>query len=544
MNFNSGLTRRALAASAFALAAPTTLSAADAEAVTVEIESGKLRGLRARGGVSFKGVPYAADTGGQNRFLAPQPVARWAGVRDALQFGDRAPQGRTAPNAPPQPGAASYSENCCVLNVYTPDLNPNAHRPVLVYFHGGGFRSGAGDGANIDGSALAALGDLVVVTINHRLNVLGYTPLGLIDPDFADAGNVGQLDLIAALQWVRRNIGAFGGSASRVTIAGQSGGGSKITGLLLMPGAAGLFHRTINMSGSSAFGMKPAADREPVIRDFLRRLGVGPNEVRKLQDLPVDQLQAAHNAAVDAAGADDYRPVIDGRHIFHAPLSPQGLTLQAAMPGIMSWTSHEASGFIGGGPERFHATEQQVKARIAAQFGLDAARAAAVLDGYRQDDPTRTPWDVLVAVGSDALVKTPMRKVSEAKAALRQAPVYVSEFAFPSTAEGGRLGAPHGFDIAFAFGNVGEGATAGREAAETSRNQAAIFASFIRTGDPNNPRIPFWLPYEAATRPTLVINPRCRLAPDYRSGDRRIADTLPMQDAFKVTSGALLRAPV
>ena len=538
------MTRRSFALMATgALMIPASVRAAEAEPVIAEIDSGKLRGMRQSGATKFKGIPYAADTGGSNRFMAPRPVANWTGVRDALAFGDRAPQGRMSTPTAGAPGAA-YSENCCVLNVYTSGLDPNARRPVLVYFHGGGFHSGSGDGASIEGSNLALFGDLIVVTVNHRLNVLGYTPLGVIDPDFADAANVGQLDQIAALQWVKRNIVGFGGDPSRITIAGQSGGGSKVTALQVMPGAKDLFHRTINMSGSSVFGMESATDREPIVRDFLKRLNVAPGAVRRLQEAPYEQLLAAHNAATTEARTYDYRPVIDTRHIFHGPMSAEGLAMQAAVPGIMSWTDTEASVFISGGAERFEATEDEVKARIAGQFHLDAAGAQAVWDGYHLDQPDRSPWRTQAAVATDALSKTPMRKSAEARASLGGQPVYVSEFTWPSRAEGGLLGAPHGIDIPFAFGNIGNDrntAGAGPDATETSKNQMSIFSAFIRDGDPNNSRIPTWTPYDAARRSTMEINARCELVPDYRSGDRRTADTLPAQDTSELMAGPLFR---
>jgi para-nitrobenzyl esterase len=521
---------------------PTFARGAHREPVLVETEGGRLRGLRHNGAVSFKGVPYAADTGGPNRFMAPQPVQPWTGVRDAQRFGDRSPQARM--EAPSGPAPVTYSENCCVLNVYAPDLDRGADRPVLVYFHGGGFHSGSGDGPSIEGSNLALFGDLVVVTVNHRLNVFGYVPLGLVDPDFADAANAGQLDQIAALEWVQRNIGAFGGDPTRVTIAGQSGGGSKVTALQVMPGATGLFHRTINMSGSSVFGMERAIEREPIIRDFMRRLEIAPGDVRRLQQIRADQLIAAHNAATTAAGVYDYRPVVDGHHILSGPMSADGLAMQAAVPGIMSWTATEASVFIAGGAERFQVTEDAVKARVAGQFDLNASQAQSVWDGYQLDEPDRSPWMTLAAVATDALSKTPMRKSAEARAALGHQPVYVSEFTWASLAEGGQLGAPHGIDIPFAFGNLGQDRNtqgAGADAEEASRNQMAIFSAFIRDGDPNNARIPTWTPYDTARRPTMVINARCELVPDYRSGDRRTADTLPMQDTSQLMAGPLFR---
>jgi len=208
--------REFVSTAALALGAPAVLvprQAWAAEPVAVEIENGKLRGLRSNGAVSFKGVPYAAPTGGANRFMAPRPVASWPGVRDALRFGDRCVQEReTFGDAPVLSWYAQtepFSEDCCMLNVYTPAADTR-RRPVMVYVHGGGYVTGGGGGTVLEGSNLAKFGDVVVVTLNHRLNVFGYTNLQHLDGDqFGDTANAGQLDLIAALRWVNRNIAAF-----------------------------------------------------------------------------------------------------------------------------------------------------------------------------------------------------------------------------------------------------------------------------------------------------------------------------------------------
>ena len=535
------LTRRSFGLMATSsLMLPTMALSQAEEPVTVEIESGKLQGLRSGGAMKFKGIPYAADTGGKNRFLAPQPVEGWTGVRDATRFGDRAIQRKSSR---PNPENVPFSENCCVLNVYTPDLDQTARRPVMVYFHGGGFHSGSGDTRNIEGSNLAAFADAVVVTTNHRLNAFGYTPLGLVDPEFADAGNAGLLDLVASLKWVQRNIHAFGGDAGNVTIAGHSGGGSKVTALLLTPDADGLYHRSINMSGSSGLGLRPVAESEPPVKHMLQRLEIAPGEVRKLQEVPADQFLEAQSAAIATTDAGGYRATVDDRYIFHTPMSAEGLKLQARLPSIMSWVTDEAASFIGGGEHRFDVSAEQVKSRIVEEYGLNAGEVEAVWEGYHKQEPDRTPWDVLVAVASDANFKTIIRRAADARAEVGNAPVYCSHFTWESTEEGGRLGTPHGLDVGFAFGNVSmedypdnpDGARA------TMENQMSIFAAFLKNGNPNNARIPEWPAYNAETRPTLVINETCEVIPDFRSDDREVAYTLPTRDSARVPGGPLFR---
>jgi len=530
--------------SAAAVAAPTLFlpgRANAAEYVTVETSDGILRGVRDRTAVTFKGVPYAADTGGRNRFLAPRPVTRWTGVRDALQFGDRCVQVRRT-DGPFAASPATWSENCCVLNVYTPSLNAHARRPVIVYFHGGGFRAGSGDAPDLNGVNLASFGDVVVVTLNHRLNAFGYCNLGFLDPDFIDAPNAGQLDLIAALKWVRTNIERFGGDPGNVTISGQSGGGSKCIALQLAPSAAGLFRRSINLSGSSGFGMTHASVREEATLELLKIFGIGKGELRKLQEVPADALLAAHDRAVATVKSGDYRPVVDGHHIFHGPLTPEGAALQASLPSILSNTSSEATLFYPNARALSTITFDQVQARIAKHYGFDMAKASEVMQAFRKEIPTRTPWEVLAEVASEAQVTMLMRRGLEMRANARRAPVYAEEFAWKSPADNGIWGAPHTIDIPCAFGNIDKNrftSAGGASVKAASLNEMSAIVAFARTGNPNNKRMPHWLPYDSVRRPTMVVDAECRLVNDVRSADRKAAENLRLDDPLTVTQGAL-----
>lgn len=517
------------------LAAPALLGsggARAAESTIVEIENGRLRGAWADGALSFKGIPYAADTGGRNRFMGPRPAPNWGGVRDALQFGDRSPQGAGAVGAV---GEARFSENCCVLNVFTPDLNSRARRPVLVYVHGGGFRSGSGEG--IDGAKLAKFGDVVVVTVNHRLNLFGYLPIGHLHPDFADAANAGQLDLIAVLGWIKANIAQFGGDAGNVTIGGSSGGGSKVAALMVMPSSKGLFHRAYNQSGSTANDLRPAADSEPLIDAFLRRLNVDKSNPHRLQALPPSQLLAAYAGAVDALGTDDYRAVIDGRHIPHGTLTPEGIAVNGSVPVMIGHTNSEAVSMVSG--DARSVTDDQLRARIKAQFGVDDAQVAAVVEGYRREVPTRTPWDILVAFASDIRFRGLMIEAGEALARNRRAPVYMYNFAWQLPNGGG---SPHGVDVPFAFYDIDPTRTgAGEGPQKVALSLASAFVAFARTGNPNNPQIPQWRPFVPGTRPTMVIDETCRLVNDFRGGDLRATSGIPKQEQFKILGGPLFR---
>jgi para-nitrobenzyl esterase len=537
-----------LAGAGAALAMPAVMTigkARAAELATVKIENGTLQGLRVEGAVSFKGIPYAADTGGANRFMAPRPVPNWRGARVCFQFGDRSPQSEGLPR---EDALAWYnqtsgiSENCCVLNVYTPDLNSAARRPVMFYIHGGGYRSGGSGGPALEGGPLAKFGDVVVVTLNHRLNVLGYLHLGHLDPAFADSANAGQLDILAALNWVKTNIGAFGGDPGRVTVFGQSGGGSKITALMVMPGARGLFHRAINMSGVTSYSMQTAQSREAVVAEVLKELGIGRADLRKIQQVPYAQLSAAHDKATRALATDDYRAVIDGRHILAGPLTPEGLAVNAEVPLIVGSTETEASAWLARDRRNATMTEAQLRARIRDQFKFDDAKLEQVIGGYRKDDPNRSPYQVLLAVATDALFRGRMLRGVDAKAQAGKAPVYVYNFAWRSPVDDGIWMSPHTADIPFAFGTMEIAKTmTGNDtgAAEVSRNLMSAFVAFARSGDPNNARMPAWKAYDTASRPTMVVNQNCRMVNDYLGGDRVASQAILHQESFEILAGPL-----
>ncbi|MFT3721547.1 carboxylesterase/lipase family protein [Pseudorhodoferax sp.] len=515
----------------------------------VEIENGWLRGRRAGGATSFRGIPYAADTGGANRFRAPQPVANWAGVRDASAEGERCPQTEESivrlPAFAWYGQGAPFGENCCVLNVFTPGLQPGARRPVICYLHGGGYASGGGGGPALDGSTLAVAGDVVVVTINHRLNLFGYTQLAHLEPElFADAAHAGHLDLVAALQWVHRNIAAFGGDPGNVTLAGQSGGGNKIMVLLTMPAARGLFRRAINMSGVSGLQVPGPQATEPYVDALLRTLGIARGQGRRLQELPAATLMQARQAAMRAVRGDGAQPFVDGRHVCASPFTPEGLALHAEVPLMIGVTDTEATLFLGADPRNFHVDGAQLEARVRAQFGLDAQGAQALVAAYRQDGPQRSAADILAYLSSDLLARAPLLRAAAAKADAGRAPVYHYHFDWQVPVEGGVWRSPHTVDIPFAFGTVdraramtGDGPGPGRVAA----NLMAAFAAFARNGDPNNPRMPPWKPYDTATRATMVVDEACRLVHDFHGHDRLASAALPCADPAAVRRGPLFR---
>src|SRR5687767_13678302 len=332
--------REFLKQSGFLIAASSTgLSyafAQDGAPVIAETAYGRIRGTDVGGIKVFKGVPYGASTAGKNRFMPPSHPAKWAGVRDALVYGPSAPQTERGATraasaiAVAAAGLPAEGEDCLVLNIWTPAVGEGRKRPVMFWCHGGGFVTGSGSSPVTDGANLARRGDVVVVTINHRLNVLGFTSLADAGgPEFSASGDAGMIDIVRALEWVRDNISQFGGDPNTVMVFGQSGGGRKVATLLAMPSAKGLFHRAIIESGATL----QLVEREQAARvasELLTTLGLDKARVRELQALPVDRIMAAYFAVVRRMNVDQmthgFSPVVDGtvvpRHPFHPTASP------------------------------------------------------------------------------------------------------------------------------------------------------------------------------------------------------------------------------
>jgi len=497
-----------------------SLHAQDAKFVSADTTYGKIRGVDNNGIKVFKGIPYGANTTGANRFMAPVEPAKWTGVRDALEYGHSAPQ--SDPAAPPrQAGALTISgeklpaegEDCLVLNIWTPALGSSGNgrkRPVMFWCHGGGFATGSGSSPDNDGTNLARRGDVVVVTINHRLNVLGFGNLSEFSRDFAASGDAGMLDVVQALQWVRANIAEFGGDPNTVMIFGQSGGGRKVETLLAMPSAKGLFHRAIIESGAAI----TVVDRDVAVQNserLLAKLGIEKTNVRELQKLPVGQIMTAYFAVMkDNAGADQsltgFSPTVDGHTLPQHPFHPKASPVSSDVPVMIGCTRTEMTLFSLNDPSAFSQNDEQMRSRVKDLLG---AQSPGIIEVYQKLNPGASPSDIYFLIASDYRYGAPTMKIAERRAALGKAPVYLYYFTWESPVQGGRLKSPHTMEIPFAFDNVKISARltgGGPEAMALADKVSSAWIAFAHTGDPNTPKLPHWPAFNAKDRATMVIN--------------------------------------
>jgi para-nitrobenzyl esterase len=513
-----------------AIAGPLAQSLAFAAATAAPealLTSGRVRGFVDRGIYGFKGIPYGADTAAR-RFQAPVPPAPWTGIREATGFGPRAPQGvghegrKSGYTLPPDLGP--MSEDCLYLNVWTPGLRDGRKRPVMVYIHGGAYSGGSGNNTLYDGVNLCKRGDVVVVTLSHRLNLFGYLYLADLAAGFEDSGNAGMLDLVLALEWVRDNIAEFGGDPGRVLIFGQSGGGAKCATLMGMPAARGLFHRVITMSGQqiTASRRETATARTKAV---LAALNLPVGRIGELRTLPMEQLiQATH-----AAGY--YGPVKDGRTLVRDPFDPDAPPLSADIPMILGNTHDETRYLMGtSDPMIFSLTWETLPSRLGqlAQF-LGTLKPEEVVRQYRGFYPGYTPSDVFFAAST--AFRSWHGQVIEAERRAAQpvgaAPTWVYELDWRSPIDDGKWGAPHTLDIPLALDNVevAEGMTGnGQEARQLAGLMSDTWIAFARSGNPNHAGLPAWKPYDLARRATMSFDAKTHLAEDPRGQERRLVE--------------------
>jgi para-nitrobenzyl esterase len=496
----------------------------------VEIASGELRGVCAAGVCAFKGIPYGASSAGRNRFMAPQPPAPWVGVWDAFAYAGHALQSPNRPKRRPEletilgpADATPEGEDCLTLNLWTPGLGDGGKRPVMVWLHGGGFAYGSSNRVVTDGANLARRGDVVVVSVNHRLNIFGFLHLADIGGlDWAHSGNAGVLDLVAALRWVRDNIERFGGDPGNVTIFGESGGGGKVSVLLAMPAARGLFHRAIIQSGA-AIRVSTRERANALAEAVLNEVGLGRGECERLQTLPAERLLAAIAPASRAVGRTrwplldryDFGPVVDGNDLPQQPGEPGAPEIADDIPLMIGGTREESAFFLADddGVWNGRLGEEALRQRIEAVAGAETDN---LLAAYRAAMPQASPGDRLIAAltGSNFWIRSVL--FAERYAARPRAPVYMYSLDWQSPAHGGRLKAHHAMDLPFVFDNADvPDTTAGAPGArELAARVSATWIAFARNGTPDNSGIPPWPRYEGQDRATMILDSICRVERD------------------------------
>jgi para-nitrobenzyl esterase len=491
----------------------------------VATRNGPVRGCEEDRLKVFKGLRYGAPPVGEHRFKPPRRPDAWRDVADATAYGAPAIQSglapgerRSSPGDPPAPDEPASSEDCLFLNVWTPGLD-SARRPVMVWLHGGGFANGSGGAAMYDGGALARKGDVVTVTVNHRLNVFGYLHLGeVFGADYAKSGVAGMLDLVLALEWVRDNIATFGGDPGNVTIFGESGGGWKVSLLMAMPGAKGLFHKAVIQSGPGLTG-KPKTEADETARTLLRALGVDTPQA--LAMIPTDALS---KASVELGGEVMrlYTPVVDGEALPRDPFMPDAPAQSADIPLLIGTNKDENTLFMFSHPKFGSYADADVDRHATTAVG--EARAPALVGALRKLFPDYSPTHLIAAVGTASAMWSGSITLAERKAAQR-APVWMYMLTWETPVARGRLKCPHALEIPFVFDNVEKARNfvgRGEEPQHLADSMSSAWLAFARTGDPNTAGLPAWPRYDARRRGTMIFDLECRVVEDPHPEVRKV----------------------
>jgi para-nitrobenzyl esterase len=463
---------------------------------------GRIRGYVDDGVYAFRGVPYGADTSGANRFMPPRAPEPWLGVRDTVELGLRAPQPQDwrIPEFSVNDRAEPAGEDCLRINVWSTGLSDNGRRPVMVWLHGGGFNAGSAGFEQYDGANLARKHDVVVVGVNHRLNGFGFTYLAEIGGEkYRDSGNVGMLDVVAVLEWVRDNVERFGGDPGSVTVFGQSGGGGKVSTLYGMPAAQGLFHRGIAMSGSRVRSTLPDA-ATATARRVMERLNV----------TTADELQQVEWRTLRTViqGAGGYGPVVDAGALPAHPFDPEASALSATVPMMIGSTETETTWSTDQLYD--HLTDAELRVDVARELRTTEVQADKIISLYRRNRPWAGNLDLWLILETDnAGYRTGTDTQAIRKVRQGTVPVYRYYFQWYSPVRDGQLRSMHTMDIPFVFENVEIASTllgTGADLQPLADQMSASWVAFARTGDPNNSLIPEWQPFTERDKVTLVFS--------------------------------------
>lgn len=501
----------------------------------VNTSNGKVRGYVADGIHTFRGLRYGAPTGGTNRFRPPAAPAPWNRVMQGYVAagGNVAPQ-VTADSPPPNrwtntldPDGPPISEDCLFLNLFTPGVNDNGRRPVMVWLHGGAWSRGSGVEPPFDGTRLARRGDAVIVTVNHRLNLFAYLYLAaLLGAEYADSGNAGALDIVAALQWVKENVASFGGDPGNVTLFGWSSGGADVCQLLAMPAADGLFHKAIVQSGAQ-LTLRTREEAARAAEQTLGRLGLNRARARDILDLSMEAV---------LAGGGGGAPTVDGRSVPRQLWEPDAPPTARDVPILVGGTDSELS--LVASEAVFDADNRGMTERLERVLG---DLAGSVLAGYQAGYPDATPGQLLILIATGLWTTKRTTQLAERKAAQGGAPVYSYRWRWRPPFDDGKYLSPHGVDLPFVWDNV---ETARQRVGRGSDQQRLADAmsdrwlAFARDGDPNARDLVRWQPYSLARRATLVIDRNDALIDDPYQSERLVLATVP-QSAIANAFGLL-----
>ena len=492
-----------------------------AQVTVVETVSGKVAGYIDDGIYTYKGIPYAKA----ERFMAPAPADPWEGIRSSRAYGPTCPQAKRTGWYSDELGFSFCwndgfpDEDCLRVNIWTPGINDGKKRPVMVWLHGGGYSTGSGQELpSYDGRSLADKGDVVVVTLNHRLNVLGFLDLSAYGEKYAASGNAGLLDMVSALDWVQDNIAAFGGDPSNVTIFGQSGGGGKVSTLLAFPSAEGKFHKAIVQSGAMLRTMDSRWSRR-IGAAVVEELGISPCKIDEIKNVPYERLLAAGEKAIAkikpeaekegfASFIFGWAPTVEGSILPRQPFDPQAPEQSKDVPMMVGTTIHEfsMSTYV---PQLRTATKEAAMEYLrATKFGDRTEEFAEIFEKTYPDYRPKDLFDTDITFRPNTIAQ------ANVKVAQQGAPVYMYMFTWESPVMDGILRSTHCMEIPFVFNNADLHASmtgGGKEAVELADKMSQAWINFARTGDPNAEGLPQWPAYNPEEGAMMIFDNRCEV---------------------------------